>query len=196
MPAVLLYAAAWAAFGAAHSLLARPAPKALLRRHCGRATRLVWNLIAALQLVLVLALARLIPAPPFDRPAWLVLAQMALALAGFAILFWSRRSYDLGRFLGTAQLTAPLDDDEPFSASGPLAYIRHPLYAGGLLLLAALVADARSAWTLLFATLYILIGLRFEERALLRRLGPDYARYRATVPALLPWRGRAWQEAG
>ena len=55
----------------------------------------------------------------------------------------------------------------------------------------ALVMGLNSAKTAVFATLYILIGLRFEEAALLRRLGPTYAAYRSRVPALLRWRGRA-----
>jgi len=54
------------------------------------------------------------------------------------------------------------------------------------------VGDLRSAATCVLATAYILVGLRFEERALLRRFGTVYARYRAAVPALVPWRGRAW----
>jgi protein-S-isoprenylcysteine O-methyltransferase Ste14 len=100
----------------------------------------------------------------------------------------------MSRFAGITQLrSAGEDDDEPFSARGPLAYIRHPLYAGSILVVLALVRDLRSAETAVFATLYILIGLRFEEAALVRRLGPTYAAYRSRVPALLPWRGRAWK---
>jgi len=36
-------------------------------------------------------------------------------------------------------------------------------------------------------SLYILIGLYFEERDLLRTLGDDYADYRRRVPILLPF---------
>ena len=35
-------------------------------------------------------------------------------------------------------------------------------------------------------TLYILIGVHYEERDLMRHLGPDYARYRETTPMLFP----------
>jgi protein-S-isoprenylcysteine O-methyltransferase Ste14 len=36
-------------------------------------------------------------------------------------------------------------------------------------------------------TAYIILGVHFEERSLLRELGENYARYRAEVPMLLPW---------
>ena len=98
----------------------------------------------------------------------------------------------MGRLLGLSQLAGKAGDEEPFSARGLLAYVRHPLYSGALLVLFAVVDDPRTAANFGFALLYILIGLRFEERGLLRRLGPVYGRYRAEVPALVPWRGRAW----
>jgi protein-S-isoprenylcysteine O-methyltransferase Ste14 len=36
-------------------------------------------------------------------------------------------------------------------------------------------------------TAYIMVGVYFEERSLLRELGEQYAGYRAEVPMLLPW---------
>lgn len=35
-------------------------------------------------------------------------------------------------------------------------------------------------------TLYIVIGVHFEERALLRELGEEYARYQRRTPRFLP----------
>lgn len=190
-----VYATVWAAFGSAHSILARECPKHWLKRHTGRWMRLMWNAIATLQLAAVIWIGRaVIPHPPaFHRPTWLIAAQVLSALLGLLILILASRSYDMGRFLGTAQLRhATWDDDEPFSAAGPLRWVRHPLYLGSILLLVAATANARDLATLVCATAYIVIGLRFEEAALLRRLGPDYQAYRQRVPALLPWRGRAW----
>ena len=188
------YALAWTAFGTTHSLLAREMPKSVLRRHFGRATRLSWNVIAVVQFALVLAVGRTaLPDISWSWPTAMTVAQLVLGMAGVAVLLASSRSYDMIRFLGLTQLRGVgEDDEEPFSARGPLAWIRHPLYTGSILIVLALVQDLRSAETAAFAILYIVIGLRFEEAALLRRLGPTYAAYRSRVPALLPWRGRAW----
>ncbi len=190
---MLAYAAAWLAFGAIHSLSSREPAKAELRRLAGRAMRLCWNILAIAELAAVLAIGHAaITQDPFDRPIWLAAAQAGLIAAGVAVLALATRSYDIRRFLGLAQLRGTIEDDEPFRADGLLAFVRHPLYLGGLLLLAGLVRDTQSLQTALYATLYILVGLRFEERALIRRFGETYIAYRARVPALLPWRGRAW----
>lgn len=192
---MIAYALAWVMFGAAHSLMAREGPKLWLKRRAGRWMRLLWNAVALAQLALVLWVGhRAMPHPaPFARPPWLVGAQVLAGGLGLAVLCWSSVSYDMGRFLGTAQVRAAgADDDEPFAATGPLRWVRHPLYLGSILTLCALVSDTRGLATLGCATAYILVGMRFEEAALLRRFGPVYATWRRRVPALLPWRGRAW----
>ena len=172
---VAVYAVAWAAFGAAHSLLAREGPKRWLKRHTGRWMRLTWNAVAAIQFAGVIWAGRAVmPDPPsFDRPPWLIGAQILSGVAGVFVLVLASWSYDMGRFLGTTQLRHPeRPDDEPFSAAGPLRWVRHPLYLGLILLLIGGITNTRDLATLICATGYIVVGLRFEEAALLRRLGP------------------------
>ena len=75
----------------------------------------------------------------------------------------------------------------------PLLYrfVRHPLYVG--LLLSFWSVPVMTAGRLLFAlgfSVYILIGIAFEERDLLAQFGERYRRYRAEVGMLLPRRSK------
>jgi protein-S-isoprenylcysteine O-methyltransferase Ste14 len=66
-------------------------------------------------------------------------------------------------------------------------YMRHPLMTG--LLIGFWVTPHMSLGHLVLAlgmSAYILIGVHFEERSLVRALGADYARYRASTPRFLP----------
>jgi len=67
-------------------------------------------------------------------------------------------------------------------------YVRHPLYTG--LLLTFWSVPVMTAGRLLFAlgfSVYILIGIAFEERDLLRQFGERYRRYREQVGMLIPY---------
>ncbi len=70
-------------------------------------------------------------------------------------------------------------------------YVRHPLYVG--LLLSFWSVPVMTAGRLLFAfgfSVYILIGIAFEERDLLAQFGERYRRYCAEVGMLLPRRSK------
>lgn len=67
-------------------------------------------------------------------------------------------------------------------------YMRHPLMTG--LLIGFWVTPHMSVGHLVLSlgmSAYILIGVHFEERSLVRALGADYARYQASTPKFLPW---------
>ena len=71
----------------------------------------------------------------------------------------------------------------------PLFYkhLRHPMMTS--LMIGLWVTPHMTAGHALLSagmTIYILIGVHFEERALVRELGPDYERYQATTSKFLP----------
>ena len=195
----LLYALLWLTFGLGHSLLADARIKARLKPYFRAGYRLAYNLFAAFHVALIVGAGwgLLGDGTPFERPDWLRALQWAASVLGAVVLFAALFGYDLGRFAGTAQLRASaqgkfLDDEEPLHLSGFHRYVRHPLYSGAFLLLWGRVADEFTLATALWASLYLWIGARFEEKRLLARFGEAYARYRETVPAFFPWKGRAF----
>ncbi len=76
----------------------------------------------------------------------------------------------------------------------PLFYkwVRHPLYSGFLISFWAIptmtVGHALLAGGI---TLYVLIAIGYEERDLVRLIGPAYADYRRRVGMLVPGVGKA-----
>ena len=66
--------------------------------------------------------------------------------------------------------------------------VRHPMYLG--LIITFWATPDMSVGHALYAggmTLYILIGVRFEERGLTASFGETYRDYQRRVPMLLPW---------
>lgn len=187
----LLYALAWASFGAGHSLFAGSG----LRRLFGRADRLAFNLIAVVHLAAVLAVGVVLlgDRPDFGLPPAVAAGMAGVSLLGAVLLLWFLRWYDLGRFSGLTQLRDPAAAAraEPLSTGGPHAWVRHPLYAAGFLLLWGRAVDPLHLATAVWASLYLVVGARIEERRLLALYGEAYAAYRRRVPAFVPWRGRA-----
>ena len=76
---------------------------------------------------------------------------------------------------------------------GPYALIRHPLYAGSLIMMigfAALIDDPENIWIILGPMLgmYILRALH-EERVLSRHFSSQWEEYAKVVPRFIPYRG-------
>lgn len=76
----------------------------------------------------------------------------------------------------------------PLTRTGILAVVRHPWYLAALILFWIRGRDifVSTAVENLVLTLYIFIGIRLEERKLLRIYGRAFRAYKETVPALLP----------
>jgi protein-S-isoprenylcysteine O-methyltransferase Ste14 len=147
----------------------------------------VWGQIALIGLVAVLAplLPRYVNLGQADYalnridPVWIRVLGGALALAGVGISAWGAQSLGPSLTPGTEPLPGA-----PLVTAGAYAHLRHPIYAGIVLVLAGYTM-AWSNWTL--ALLVGVVSLQYfdakaraEERWLAERY-PAYQRYAAQV---------------
>ncbi|MBK8167195.1 MAG: hypothetical protein IPK64_14740 [bacterium] len=199
--AVILWTALWCAF---HSLLATHRWRDLVRRLFPRwhaFSRVLYVLGSTVTLAVLLAWLRALPERVlWDWPGpWSLARWLGLAEAFF--LFWAgARAFDNRHFLGLSQLrdyaAGRHSAEPPFRADGILAVVRHPWYAGTVLLLVFMLpwTDVNVAWRGVFLV-YTLVGCELEERKLLREIGAPYAEYRRRVGRYWP-RRRAGREGG
>ncbi len=119
---------------------------------------------------------------PTALAAWIGLV---LFCAGILLRLWSFRT--LGRYF---TFTVQTSGDQPVVTNGPYRVIRHPSYAGLLLVVMAVGLFIGNWWSLVCLTVAIAGGLvfriRVEERALMRDLGA-YRAYAAGHKRLVPF---------
>ena len=110
---------------------------------------------------------------------------VTLVFLGLAFAVWARRH--IGRNWSG---TVTVKENHALVRTGPYAWVRHPIYTG---LLAAILGTAiargelRGVWAIALCTAAFVTKLRTEERWMREVFGEEYARYRAAVPALIPF---------
>jgi len=178
-------------WGVVHSLLASPGFKNSIRRTLGNGAmkfyRLFYNLFAVISIVPVLYLMVTLP----DRPLYQVpLPWNYLMLAGQGIsvilLLGAVLQTDVLSFVGLRQLTEG-EKTGSLVTNGLYRFVRHPLYTFSLLILWLSPSMSVNSFIVYLAlTIYVLIGIVFEERKLLREFGQEYADYKSVTPMLIP----------
>ena len=185
---LLLAIALW---GVLHSLLASHRAKDFFRRTFGdgfmRSYRLLYNVFALISFLPILYLMVTLPARElYSVPApfsYLMRAGQGISLI---LLVVAVLQTDLLSFVGLRQIFAE-ETKGPLMTGGLYRYVRHPLYTFSLLILWLSPTMTLNSFIVYLAlTVYILIGIVFEERKLLREFGDEYANYRSVTPMLIP----------
>lgn len=180
-----------ALWGILHSLLASIRFKNFVRRTLGdgfmRSYRLLYNIFAVISIAPVLYLMISLPDKTlYHVPApwsYMMLAGQALSVLFLCIAVLQT---DILSFAGLRQL---LEEEKTGSlvTSGLYRTVRHPLYTFSLLILwLSPLMRVNSFIVYVSLTIYILIGIMFEERKLLREFGQAYADYKFMTPMLFP----------
>jgi protein-S-isoprenylcysteine O-methyltransferase Ste14 len=140
-----------------------------------------WVWLQFLLMAVVLALAVLGPRWPEPAARVLAVAGAALVLTGGAVGVWA------GRALGPSLTPYPRPSRSgSLVDAGPYRFVRHPIYAAGLLVFAGIALVGSPAALAALAALAAVWALKasVEERFLLARY-PAYAEYAGRVRARL-----------
>jgi methanethiol S-methyltransferase len=188
-----------ALWGIVHSLLASTGIKDLFRRTFGNGFmkfyRLFYNVFSVVSILPVLYLMLTLP----DDALYQVPAPFNYVMGvgqgvSVALLLVAALQTDLLSFAGLRQLFEE-EKTGKLITGGLYRFVRHPLYTFGLLILWLSPNMSVNTFVVYLAlTLYILIGIYFEERKLLRDFGQEYVEYRSRTPMLIPGPRFVWNK--
>ncbi len=199
---ILLFVALFILWAVLHSVIAGFGMKGWFRRQFGEKAyagwyRFIYNSFALLSfMILYLLIPTLLPQTilwRWQEPyIYLAYGLLLIGIIGLLVSLWVTNIWD---FIGIRQLLWYVRGAKsdmpipPFTASGPYALVRHPLYFFTLLVLWA--APVMSIGSFIFyaaITLYFWIGSIYEERKLIRDYGQPYEAYIARVPRMIPYK--------
>ncbi len=185
----------WLGWCCLHSLLIAPGVTAYVqRRHQKLAHyyRLLYNAIAIITLIPVLGFSAHLQAEPFFRWNGLArLGQLCMLLTALYLFWAGARNYDVLQFLGLRNLKADeacslISEDCQLENKGILSVVRHPWYAGGILIIWTRNLDYTALVTNSILTGYFIVGAWLEEKKLLRQFKDTYRTYQQNVSMLFP----------
>ena len=196
-PQHLAVAAFWILWCFLHSLMIAPTVTAHLKAMLGdrfRFYRLFFNFVALATLCpLALYSLQVKEVPIFVWDGLLAVVQYLLLALSLFLFLAGARHYRLSFFLGLDQIrerepSRTLSPRPVFATAGILGVIRHPWYAGTLLLIWARDFGLMTLPINMVLSLYLIIGTFLEERKLVLEFGDDYREYQNRVSMLFPWK--------
>lgn len=195
--AIIINVGLIALFGIQHSVMARRGFKAWLTGFWPASIeRSLFVLATVVVLVLLYEFWR--PITPLvwsvETPALRTLL-WALFFSGWGIVFIATCLINHFELFGLRQAWAGFQGKEipPHTFRTPLFYklVRHPIYSGFLIAMWA-IPDMTQGHLLFAAgmSVYVLIGIRYEERDLITYMGEQYREYRTRVGMVIPGIGK------
>ncbi|MEO0627181.1 MAG: NnrU family protein [Bacteroidota bacterium] len=182
-------------FYASHSLLADLKIKAKLRSIIPYSYyRIVYNLLSLGFVIGIIStyantakVELLAPAVLLTFFGWL------LMLSGVALSFLALSQYDGAEFIGTSYLNQAVETRAglggELNRSGVNAWVRHPIYTSILLMFWGwflISPDTGVFHIALLTSIYIPIGIHYEEQKLLEEFGDVYRVYQQEVKKIIP----------
>ncbi len=185
----LILTSGWILYCVIHSLLADTTIKKYIYKKTHltpQRYRMWYNVLAALFLIPVLLFTMKMSVIVIFVPNWyLSIAGTVFLILGVYIGILGNKGYNTKAFLGFSDP----DCEYGFSTEGLLSRIRHPWYLASIVAFIGFLFIFPNSAVVLSAvvlTAYIFIGIRLEERKLIRQFGQKYLDYRQRTPMLFP----------
>lgn len=189
---MLLLAFAWLLYGAIHSFMASNYFKNFAAKMLGkyfRFYRLIYNILAFMLLIPIFSLKFSMG----KEVLWQVSVYQSIIgkfiiICGVLLIAKALQGYDLFEFSGF-DFNKSQEKNE-FKSDGLLKYMRHPIYFGILIFVWGMFlveASTRSLTSAIAVTIYLFIGIYFEEKKLIEVFGEKYKKYQQDVPMLIPF---------
>ncbi len=180
----------WLLYFYLHSFLAVTRVKQLLLQHSSisnaRMYRIGYNMIALIGIVGLLYLQYITPSALLFLPVSISFYMALLLMAtGLVIMLVAIKNYNWKSFIGiTAGQTHSL------VIAGMNKYVRHPLYSGTMLFVTGFFLwqpYVKNILLLVIMMMYLVIGICYEEKKLLKDYGEAYKNYQRTVKKMIPF---------
>lgn len=174
----------WIGYGIIHSVLASETVK---KTFSTKYYRLIYNLLAIILLLAIVYFQISIGSKKLMEDS--IFNQILggiMMFSGIFVIYLSFKNYDLKEFMGT---DVQHQKQHELTTEGLSEFVRHPLYVGILLFIwgsFGFFATESYLTTALFLSVYIRIGIYFEEKKLISVFGKKYKEYQKNVPMLIP----------
>ncbi len=179
----------WLLYFYLHSLLAATSIKQFLTRYLSisaRVYRIGYNIIGLTGIVVLLYLQFITPSALIFMPVSISFYMaLMLMVAGFVIMLFAIKNYDWKSFIG---ITA--EQSYSLVIAGMNKYVRHPLYSGAMLFVTGYFLwqpYVKNLLLLVMMMIYLVIGIWYEEKKLVRVYGEAYKNYQRTVKKMIPF---------
>lgn len=182
-------------FGLQHTLMARKSFKQIARKIIPLGLeRMLYGLMSSVALAAIVFFWQPMPIILWDiKTEWIQIILFAIFFLAWFFVLIAATLIDAFELIGIRQLANYFLKWEKklLQFKTPFLYkiVRHPIYTG--LLVAFWVSPIMTLSHFLFSigmTIYILIGIYFEEKDLVEIYGREYQSYQKTTAKLIPWK--------
>ncbi len=196
----IVLALMWVGFGVLHSFLISLRFTNWVNRITSQYFafyRLAYNVFSLVLLALIMFYTKTLDSVLVLKflPPWTILQEVLLAACGVTML-WAFLSYDPLEFIGIRQVLdlrnrKEFAEHKAITKKGLLGAVRHPMYLATIVAMWSLNSTRADILVHVILTVYILVGIRLEERKLVKQFGSEYTAYQQEVPALVPFTKKA-----